>query len=199
MKTLAPFLFRTALAGLVLIIPLAILFLTVMQIWELLEEMTAFGGIQLPFPPVINGLILVVAILLAVFVICLLVGLLLRTGMGERLSEFIQKSLVDRIPLLGLIKNLTMSMTGMQSELRAVEADIQGSGAPVWGFLMETLDDGRHVVFVPSSPALTVGQTYLVPPERVTPLEQSRAVVNALGQWGVGAGEIYRSDSQTGK
>jgi len=197
-KTLAPFLIRTALAGLVLIIPIAVIFLAVMEIWDLLEEMTALGGMHLPFPPVINGLIYAAIILLSVFAICLLVGLSLRTRLGARTAEYVQKALVDRIPMLGLIKNLTMSLTGMQSELRPVEVDIQGCGTSVWGFLMETLDDGRQVVFVPSSPAMTIGQTYLVPPERVTLLERPRDVVNALGQWGLGAGAVYRHDSQPG-
>lgn len=199
MKTLAPFLMRTALSGLVVIIPFAVLFLAVMQIWEMLEEMTAFGGIDLPFPPVINGLIYAVVIILALFAVCLLAGLAMRTGVGARIDEFVQKSIVDRIPLLGLMKNLTLSLTGLNSDLRPVEVDIHGSGASVWGFLMETLDDGRHVVFVPSSPALTIGQTYLVRPERVTPLDRPMAVVNALSQWGVGASAVYRENAQPEK
>lgn len=196
MNTFAPFLIRTALSGLVVIIPFAILFLAIMQIWEMLEEMTALGGMHLPFPPVINGLIYAIVIVLALFVVCLLAGLAMRTRAGRRIDEFVQKSIVDRIPLLGLMKNLTMSLTGLNSELMPVEADINNSGAPVWGFLMETLDDGRHVVFVPTSPALTVGNTYLVPPDRVTLLDDSMAVVNALSQWGVGASEVYRDNVQ---
>lgn len=197
MKTLAPYLIRTALSGLVLIIPLAVLFLAVMQVWEMLEEMTAFSGLHLPFPPVINGLIYAIVIVLALFVVCLLAGLAMRTRAGRRIDEFVQKSIVDRVPLLGLMKNLTMSLTGLNSELMPVEADINNSGAPVWGFLMETLDDGRHVVFVPTSPALTVGNTYLVPPDRVTLLDDSMAVVNVLSQWGVGASEVYRDNVQS--
>lgn len=199
MNTFAPFLIRTALSGLVVIIPFAILFLAIMQIWEMLEEMTALGGMHLPFPPVINGLIYAVVIVLALIALCLLAGLAMRTRIGGRIDEFVQKSVVDRIPLLGLMKNLTMSLTGLNSELRPVEVDIHDSGAPVWGFLMETLDDGRHVVFVPSSPALTIGHTYLVRPERVTFLERSMAVVNALSQWGVGANEVYRGGAQPEK
>jgi len=198
-NTFAPFLIRTALSGLVVIIPFAILFLAIMQIWEMLEEMTALGGMHLPFPPVINGLIYAVVIVLALIALCLLAGLAMRTRIGGRIDEFVQKSVVDRIPLLGLMKNLTMSLTGLNSELRPVEVDIHDSGAPVWGFLMETLDDGRHVVFVPSSPALTIGHTYLVRPERVTFLERSMAVVNALSQWGVGANEVYRGGAQPEK
>jgi uncharacterized membrane protein len=65
----------------------------------------------------------------------------------------------------------------------------------MFGFLMETLPDGRHIVFIPTSPAITLGNTYIVPPELVTFLDASvTTVANALTQWGVGAQEIYRTD-----
>ena len=64
----------------------------------------------------------------------------------------------------------------------------------MFGFLMETLSDGRYIVFVPTSPAITLGHTYIVPPERVTLLDVPvTTVVNALTQWGAGAQEIYQT------
>ena len=77
----------------------------------------------------------------------------------RKFANFVEKGIADKIPLLGLIRNLT----------------------------------GRCVVFIPSAPAVTLGQTYIVPAERVTLLDAPiTSVVNTITQWGMGAGEIYK-------
>lgn len=192
MKGMASFLTSTALSGLLILLPLAVLFVAVTEIIDLLEGMAIVAEIQLPLPPLVNALILVAVIALAVLAACVLTGVMMMTGPGKRLGNFVEKAVVERVPLLGLIRNLTMSVTGLGSALKPVEADIHGSGATMLGFLVETLADGRHVVFVPSSPAVTLGHTYLVSPERVRLLDTSiTPVVNAISQWGVGAGELF--------
>ena len=198
MKSWKSFLTSTAVTGLLVLIPLAILFLAVMEIYGLLEDVSDITDLQLPFPAFVNVFIFFALGALAVFAACFFTGLLLMTGAGKRFAEFVQKGIADKVPLLGLIHKLTLSLTGANSKLKPVEADVHGSGAPMLGFLMETLADGRHVVFVPTSPAITFGHTYIVPPERVTILDAAlTTVVNALTQWGAGAQEIYQPDDES--
>jgi uncharacterized membrane protein len=194
-KSWTSFLTSNAVIGLLVLVPIAILFLVVMQIYGLLDEAANFAELSLPFPSFVNGAIFVVLCALAVFALCFLTGMLMLTGPGKKFAEFVNKSITDKVPLLGLVRKLTLSVTGAHSRLKPVEADVHDSGAPMFGFLMETLSDGRHIVFVPTSPTITLGHTYIVPPERVTLLDAPvTAVVNALTQWGAGAQEIYQTD-----
>ena len=189
------FLTSTAVMGVVVLVPLAILFLAVIEIYGMLDDIGNFAELTLPFPDIVNAVIFVALGVLAVFFACFLTGLLLLTGAGKKFSAFVEKGIADRIPLLGLIRKLTLSLAGAHSKLKPVEADVHGSGAPMYGFLMETLADGRHIVFIPTSPAVTLGNTYIVPPARVVILHAPvSTVVNALTQWGAGAQEIYESD-----
>lgn len=189
------FLTSTAIIGLLVLVPIAILYLAVMEIYGLLDDAANFAELTLPFPAMVNGAIFVVFGVLTVFALCFITGLLMLTGPGKMFAEFVNKGITEKVPLLGLVRKLTISLTGARSKLKPVEADVHGSGAPMFGFLMETLPDGRHIIFVPSSPAITIGNTYIVPPERVTILDTSvSTVVNALTQWGVGAQEIYKSN-----
>ena len=194
-RTWTDFLTSTAIIGLLVLVPIAILFLAVMEIYGLLDDVADFANLTLPFPAIINGAILVLLGVFAIFALCFITGLLVLTGPGNMFAEFMRKSITDKVPLLGLVRKLTLSLTGTNSKLKPVEADVHGSGAPMYGFLMETLPDGRQIVFVPSSPAITIGHTYIVPPERVKVLDAPvSAVVNALTQWGAGAEEIYLQD-----
>ena len=197
MNSLGSTIISRALAGLILIVPLAILFLAIMEIHGLLEDMAAFAELELPFPAIVNALIFILMGVAAVFILCLFTGILMSTGPGKKFAHFVEKSIADRIPLLGLIRNLTLSLTGSgNSKLKPVEVNLQGSGTCMLGFLMETLPDGRHVVFIPSAPAVTLGQVYIVPAEWVKLLDVPiTTVVNTITQWGTGARELYRSES----
>jgi uncharacterized membrane protein len=194
-STWTSFLTATAIIGLLVLVPIAILFLAVMEIYGLLDDAANFAALTLPFPAIVNGAIFLALGALAVFAICFMTGLLMLTGPGKKFSQLVNKGITEKVPLLSLVRKLTLSVTGAHSKLKPVEADVHGSGAPMFGFLMETLPDGRHIVFIPSSPAVTIGHTYIVPPERVTILNTSvSTVVNALTQWGAGAQEIYLTD-----
>jgi uncharacterized membrane protein len=182
-----------AFAGLLVILPLAILFIAGVEIYDLLEETAAFAQLELPFPRFINALIYIALLSAALFFLCLLVGLSLRTGPGKRFADFVEKGIADKIPLLGLVRNLTLNIAGSGSgELRAVEVNLHSADTAVLGWLMETLQDGRKVVFVPSAPAVTLGTIHIVPPDRVTLLDSSVAsIAHVVSQWGVGAGELF--------
>lgn len=194
MKRLVSAITSKAFAGLMVVVPLAILFILVIEIYDLLQVTAVFADLGLPFPALINALIYIALVLTAIFIICLLVGLLLTTGPGMKFANFVETSLAEKIPLLGLVKHLTMSLAGTgNSNLKPAEVNLFGDGTVQLGFVIETLPDGRYVVFIPSAPAATVGQTYLVAEERVKLLNvHITTVVNSITQWGTGTGEIYK-------
>ena len=61
------FLISTAVIGVVVLVPLAILFLAVIEIYDMLGDIGNFAKLTLPFPNIINAVILVVFGVLAVF------------------------------------------------------------------------------------------------------------------------------------
>ena len=64
---------------------------------------------------------------------------------------------------------------------------------------MEENDNGSVTVFVPSSPAITIGTIYIVDRSRVTPLEVSMIdVVDCISQWGIGSGRIIGNKNPEG-
>ncbi|WP_279244855.1 hypothetical protein [Candidatus Litorirhabdus singularis] len=194
MKSLGSILLSKALAGLFVLVPLSVLVIVVLEVYDLLEDTAAFAALELPFPAIVNALIYIAAIASTIFFACFLTGVLLSTGPGEKFSNFIENVIVEKVPLLGLVRNLTMSVAGAgSSSLQPAEIDLHGSGTCMLGFLMETLPDGRCVVFIPSAPAVTLGQAYIVAAERVRMLDVPiTTVVNTVTQWGAGAGDIYK-------
>lgn len=200
MNRIHSFITSTAMAGLLLILPVGILFLVAMEIYDLLEETAAFARLELPLPPFVNALVFIALLLAGLFVLCFITGLLMMTGPGRRFASFVETSIADKVPLLGLVRNLTINLTGAGAgQLQVVEVDLHGSGTCMLGVIMETLPDGRQVVFVPAAPAVTLGQVHIVSAERVRALDATvGSLANAISQWGVGAGEVCRENSGSG-
>ena len=66
-----------------------------------------------------------------------------------------------------------------------------GSEAAALGFAMEENDNGSVTVFVPPSPAITVGSVFIVNRSRMTILEASTLeIADCLSQWGIGSRKI---------
>ena len=92
------FLMSTAVMGLVVLVPLAILFLAAMEVYGLLDDMANFADFAFPFPCFVNAARFVVLAVLAVFAVCVLTGLLLLTGPGRKFGEFVKKGISDKVP-----------------------------------------------------------------------------------------------------
>ena len=66
------------------------------------------------------------------------------------------------------------------------------------GFRLETLADGRSVVFIPGVPRALVGTLHIVPAERVQVLAMSvSAAMDILSRLGVGMQEAWAKEPGT--
>ena len=61
------------------------------------------------------------------------------------------------------------------------------------GFIIEELEDGRYTVLVPSVPTPAAGALFILPRERVHPLDVPfTQAVTVISKWGAGAGVLAR-------
>lgn len=158
-----------------------------------LKAMAAVAGLVSPIakllPPWVPGETLVS--LLAVVVLCLLVGVALRTRAGRALRRLLEKSFFERLPGYALFRSLTQQLAGNTDGNVWKPALIEIEDALVPGFVIEELDDGRDTVFVPSVPTPLAGTVYVLDRERVhlvnVPFTQA---VRTVSQWGSGAKEL---------
>ena len=89
------------------------------------------------------------------------------------------------------MKNVGANLVGIEGKhpVRTVLVRFEAS----WqlGFLMETLADGRHVVFIPGVPRALVGTLHIVAADRVQVLAMSvSTALDALARLGVGLREM---------
>lgn len=189
MHGLYRFLRSTILGGLVVLLPL--IAVVALAIWAIDIALKAVWPVLAWLPDKsVGGISLTLFIAVAGIVgCCFLAGLLAETailrGLGTRAER-----LALSIPGYSLMKTVGTNFVGMEGAhtVRTVEVRFEAS----WqlGFLMETLDDGRYVVFVPGVPRALVGTLHIVAAERVKALNLPvSTALDVLGRLGVGLRE----------
>ena len=188
MKALAELTKTTLIGGLLVVLPiyLSILLLakTLAGIFSLLSPVTAAipAGAQL-------RQVLAVAIVL---VVCLVAGVVVRTGPGLRAKNALERSVLEKIPGYAMVRGLAEQVAG-ESEGTFQPALVEVEDALSPGFIIEELEDGRYTVLVPSVPTPAAGALFILPRERVHPLNVPfTQAVKVISKWGAGAGELAR-------
>jgi uncharacterized membrane protein len=199
MQRVFAFIKTTAIGGLLVIVPVAIVLFVLAQLF-----LGLYGAAEAvaAFPPVAGlGLDLSDAVFLTIIALAALVGLCFATGLvfstraGEALKRWLSQNVARRIPMYRALSNLTRRVVGIDgAQFSPVEIDLYGSPARALGFLVEELSDGRCVVFVPTAPVATIGNVHIVPRTSMTPLAASVTdTASVITQWGVDAHELYRA------
>src|SRR5262249_1399752 len=92
---------------------------------------------------------------------CFLAGLLAETALFRRLGDRLER-LALLVPGYALMKNVGANMVGIEARHPAKTVLVRFEATSQLGFLMETLPDGRHVVFIPGVPSVLVGTLHIV-------------------------------------
>jgi len=126
--------------------------------------------------------------LLLVLMLCLLVGMVLRTAFGQAMRTRMERSILQKIPGYEVIRSMTRQLAGQGQESSWQPALAEIEDALVPAFIVEDLVDGRFTVFVPSSPTPLAGAIYILTADRVHPLNVPfTQAVKAITRWGSGS------------
>jgi uncharacterized membrane protein len=198
-KKILPFVVATTIAGLLLLIPVALLGAVFFAAYDLMVELARATGLDLPYNDFVDGLIIGAGALVSLIIVCFFIGLALRTSIGNALESRYDNLLQKYLPVVGMLRNLIMQVVGSNEDvlkLKPAEVALYGSNSRQYALVVEQLPDGRAVVFVPSVPAATLGQLHVVSMDDVTLLDVPvQDLLNAVTQWGAGSSLIYRAKS----
>jgi uncharacterized membrane protein len=193
MKTLAEFTKTTLIGGLLIILPIyiAVLLLakTVKALLALLEPVTAQVPASVEFRQIVAILLLVA--------ICFVVGLVVRTGPGLRAKNAFELAVLEKLPGYTFVRGLAKRLAGHSDERTLEPALVEIEDALVPALIVEELDDGSYTVLVPSAPTPMAGSIYILPRDRVHPVNIPFTTAMAVfSKWGTGAGEFVRAMKQ---
>jgi uncharacterized membrane protein len=178
---------RALIDGAMVVLPLGAILLLVLGIVHKLQQAADPLARHYAHPAVAAVALLVL--------LCLLVGVLVRSAAGLWLRRMLEGTLFDRMPGYRLIKAFSGDGPRSQGGARAMRpalAAFDDGQCPA--LVMDELADGRLLVFVPGSPAPMSGTLYVFAAERVRFLDVPLLpFLKAISSWGLGLREIIEA------
>ena len=190
MRTIAEFMKTTLIGGIIIVLPVYIAVLLILKavqgLLAAVKPITAAIPASVEFDEILAILVLAV--------ICFIAGLVVRTRAGLRAKNAMERRVLQRLPGYTLLRGLAGRVTGQADEPSFAPALAEIEEALVPALIVEKLEDGSYTVLVPSVPTPMAGAIYILPPERVHPVDVPFTVaLKVFSKWGTGAGEFVRA------
>lgn len=187
MKVVRQFLVNALIGGMLVVLPIYLAVLV------LLKGAQSLGALIRPFTMLLPSWLPAenVLSLVLVLTVCFLIGIAIRTRLGQAIRERMESSLFERIPGYTLFRSLTQQVAGEGRENAWKPALAEIEEALVPAFIIEELEDGRFTVFVPSVPTPLAGAVYILSRDRVHPLDVPfTQAIQTVSRWGSGAKDL---------
>jgi uncharacterized membrane protein len=191
MKALAEFLKTTVIGGLLIVVPV---YFTLLLLGKALKGMIALlAPIVALLPEGVHHFGQILAIMLVVLV-CFMLGLIARTGLGRRAIEAFERRVLERMPGFAMLRSVVRRVSGTSDDAQFQPVLVEIEEALTPAFIVEELDDDRFVVLVPSVPTPAAGSLYILPRQRVhwvdVPVTEAIAVIT---RWGTGTSKLLKA------
>ena len=178
----------TVAYGLFVIVPIAVVFLLLVKLTEILEKIAAPMGLESALGAAIVLILAIVIAILLVLLLSWLIGALMRRLLSY---EKFETAILNQVPGYQIVANIVRGFAEGETSYPAALIEIHGAGVAALGFVMEEHDNGKLTVYVPSVPVLTVGNVFLVDRDRVTLLDAGPSdIADCVSQWGMGFGKM---------
>ncbi|MCJ7556892.1 MAG: DUF502 domain-containing protein [Gammaproteobacteria bacterium] len=186
------FIRSTLIGGIFFLIPFTVL------VMILGKTFTFFVKLTTPFKewwPLDRVLGIAIADLIAIAImilLCFLAGLFARSKTIAKFIASLESRFLNNIPGYTLVKSMTGSVTGVEQESAITPILARFDDASQVAFKIESLPDGRVIVYIPGAPDPWAGSLFVMAADRVEPLECSlqKAVKNIRGL-GAGSSELF--------
>jgi uncharacterized membrane protein len=192
MRSVYRFVKSTLIGGLVILVPLAVVLAlvgwaidvtrkAVVPVFEYLPD-KSIGGVSLVVLFAIVGLV----------AICFVTGLFAQSALIRFVHDRAERFALRFVPGYALMKSVGVNLVGVEDKRPVKTVIVKFPSSWQFGFLMETLVDGRHVVFVPGVPRTSEGTLHIVETDLVQVLAMPvSSALDVLEQLGIGVCKVW--------
>jgi len=182
------FLKVTIIGGIVFLVPITVLLMIFSKIVNFLAKLATPLAAWLPVDRVGGVALADLVAIFGIIVLCFLAGLVARSRAVTRSIRSLETRFLYAIPGYSFVKSMAGSVVGAEDSKTLTPVIASFDDASQVAFKVESLADGRVVVFIPGAPNPWDGSLFIMTADRVEPLERSlAAAVKHIRGLGAGA------------
>jgi uncharacterized membrane protein len=132
--------------------------------------------------------------IVAVVLCCFFAGLVARTAISQYFVGRIEGLILTFVPGYGLMKSMGQGWVGANAKDAHQPTLVRLDDAWQLGFVMDTLPDGRQVVFLPDTPTPWSGTLLIVNADRLEPVPlTTKQTIECLRRLGANARNLWEA------
>lgn len=197
MKRVRNFLVTTILGGVVVILPMAILYIAARFLFNVLagnlRPLVHWLGLDIMG----QGWMVDILAIVLMLVFCFVVGLVVRTQMGLKLFAYFERNWLEKIPFYASVKETIQQFAGNKNYemMQVVLVDAFDNGGFMTGFVTDRTEEHDMVtIFVPTGPNPTNGLIFHLPEDKVLYVDMKPEVaMKSIVSVGAGSSKLFQS------
>jgi uncharacterized membrane protein len=171
MKNIISFIKTTLIGGFFFVVPIALILFIIDKALIFFRDLVTPIADLIPLETIGGIALSRIIALFILLLVCFMAGLFTKTTKASQFIKLIEDNILSHIPGYSLLKGMTESAAGLDSEYlkEVVLVDIE----EVWqiGFLMDKIDEELCTVFIPGAPNPMSGDVVFVKKERLKILD----------------------------
>lgn len=154
----------TIIAGVIFLLPLLIIFVLVIKVFQFFRKFTTKAAAFFGLDSIAGISSSTIVGTISLLVVCLICGYLVRISFFRYISEWLDEKLTKLIPGYAVYHEMAKSKLVEKEEMLPYEMAVWVKRGEVTqpGFLMDTMPDGRLVIFLPMAGNVSSGNIELL-------------------------------------
>lgn len=175
MIKLRNFFFNIFIGGVLVLLPVIIIWQILQWLFTLFEESSRPLTFYLAAEFSLNQTLALATSLVLVFILFSIIGMIVRTQIGNNLFQITERILLFKIPGYKTVKEITDQISGKQKGLfrKVALITVGNTGVSATGFVTDEIDEQHSTVFIPCGPNPTTGFILHVNNKDITVLDVS--------------------------
>ena len=188
----------TVIGGLLFMVPFAVLVIVFEKITPIAKKIVQPIADLIPAESFVGLDVPVILTVIAILLLCFLIGLFARTRIATRLIGGMEQSVLRRIPGYSFLKTVSSDIADDDGKPADRVVLVQFDDAWQLGLKVDELNEGRFAtVFIPDSPTPETGSVMIVSADRVVPANLSLvSAFSCLKARGAGISNILKTQER---
>jgi len=128
-----------------------------------------------------------------IVLLCFLFGLVARTAAGKKVRDWLEFTIMGKLPGYALVKGVIQGATGLENEEDVTIALVRIEDAWQIGLVVEVHSDGHRTVYLPGVPNPASGSIFYMTEDRIRPIDAKMGqMLTVIRHLGIGSKDLLK-------
>ena len=193
MRIFSGFFKATIVGGLLFMVPLILMVVVLQKGLGLVRKIVVPLAKYFPERTFLGVGMTTILSIAVIVLLCFLFGLVARTAAGKKVRDWLEFTIMGKLPGYALVKGVIQGATGLENEEDVTIALVRIEDAWQIGFVVEVHSDGHRTVYLPGVPNPASGSIFYMTEDRIRPLDvKTPELVMAIRHLGLGSKDFLK-------